>query len=67
MGNRVKKAVVASSFGLGVLLAAAGPAVAQPFGVSWSDCVWGGGQVIQLQAGGEACLGGSFDGKVVVG
>ncbi|MDA3644648.1 hypothetical protein LZ318_23745 [Saccharopolyspora indica] len=65
MGNRVKKAVVASGFGLGMLLATAAPALADSWGVTASDCEWAGGTVIQFEYDGHACIGGWYDGEYV--
>ncbi|MER7078627.1 hypothetical protein SAMN02982929_04572 [Saccharopolyspora kobensis] len=65
MGNRVKKAVVASGFGLGMLLATAAPAFADSWGVTASDCEWAGGEVVYDEYGSLACFGGWYDGEHV--
>lgn len=65
MGNRVKRAVVASGFGLGMLLATATPALADSWGVTASECLWAGGNVIQFEYGSHTCLGGWYDGEYV--
>ncbi|MCI2418943.1 hypothetical protein MOQ72_15980 [Saccharopolyspora sp. K220] len=63
MGNRVKKAVIATGFGLGMLLATATPALADPWDdeISVKECWWGGGDVVVSGWGTHTCWGGVFD------
>lgn len=65
MGNRVKTAVVASGFGLGLLLATAAPALADTWDVTEYDCELAGGSVVQFEYGVDACIGGWYDGANV--
>jgi hypothetical protein len=69
MGNRVKKVVVASGFGIGMLPATATPALADPWGISANDCWWGGGRVVQVTdpsyGAYYACSGGALHGELV--
>ncbi|GGI83277.1 hypothetical protein GCM10011581_20650 [Saccharopolyspora subtropica] len=65
MGNRVKKALAASGLGLGIMLATAAPALADPWSTSARECWWGGGRVVALDFNTFVCHGGWNHGQFV--